>query len=157
MDQQARKKTIIIDDVEIPVDIHFLIVEDEPDVQELLMDTLVNLGFSGNVKFSESVVGAIEISYLALKKERKPIDFFISDWNLVDMTGLDFLKSIRANSAYKNTPFLMVTANDNVSGMLVATKQGASEYLVKPWNQEELGQKIAMCWNKKLPELPSED
>jgi two-component system chemotaxis response regulator CheY len=155
MDTTKENEFLVINEVKIPKDLRFLVVEDEPDIQELLVDTLEEIGFSGQIEFSDNVEAAIDISVKALKDNNRPIDFFISDWNLIDLSGLDFLITLREHSAYKNTPFLMVTANDNVSGMLVATKKGASEYLVKPWDQEELAQKIAACWEKRLPSIPT--
>ena len=146
---------LTIDEVKVPKDLSFLIVEDEADIQELLMDTLIDIGFTGKVQFSDNVEKAINICVEALHNNQRPIDFIISDWNLVDLSGLDLLISLRGHDAYKTTPFLMVTANDNVSGMLVATKKGASEYLVKPWNQEELAQKIALCWDNLVPDVPT--
>ena len=155
MDAVNEQNYVLLDEVKVPKNLSFLIVEDEPDIQELLKDSLYDLGFTGEIFFSDTVEKAINISIDALEKQN-PIGFFISDWNLIGLSGLDLLINLRSHLAYKNTPFLMVTANDNVSGMLVATKKGASEYLVKPWNQEELAQKISMCWDKRLPDIPQE-
>jgi len=120
---------------------NFLILEDEPDVGDLTEECLRVLGLSGSIFHVRNIGQAQE----ALAKEENKIGFIISDWNLEELSGLDFLIHVRENPTYTNTPFLMVTANDNVSGMLVATKKGANEYLVKPWSPEELEEKVLSC------------
>ncbi len=150
MDVSKEVQFLEIDQVKVPKDIGFLIVEDEEDISELMKDTLSEMGFTGQVTLAESVEKAIELSHL----ENASYDFIISDWNLLGLSGLDLLISLKSENRYKNTPFLMVTANDNVSGMIVAMKKGASDYLVKPWTMEELQSKIAISWSKRLPTLP---
>ena len=121
--------------------INFLILEDEEDVGEVTEGCLRDFGFSGSIVR----VCSIEEAAIALNDESTPIEFIISDWNLKELSGLDFLIMTREIPKYKATPFLMVTANDNVSGMLVATKRGATDYLVKPWNPDELREKLYNC------------
>ncbi|MCF8059820.1 MAG: response regulator [Bacteriovoracaceae bacterium] len=150
METERTGEYLIFDEVKIPKDIQFLIVEDEEDILELTKDSLIELGFSGQVTAVKSVESAIELSL----QNEYCFDFIISDWNLTDLSGLDLLINLRNDLRYKNTPFLMVTANDNISGMIVANKKGVSDYLVKPWTLEELQMKIADCWSKKLPTLP---
>ncbi len=150
MDVSKEVQFLEIDQVKVPKDIGFLIVEDEEDISELMKDTLSEMGFTGQVTLAESVEKATELSHL----ENASYDFIISDWNLLGLSGLDLLISLKSENRYKNTPFLMVTANDNVSGMIVAMKKGASDYLVKPWTMEELQSKIAISWSKRLPKLP---
>jgi two-component system chemotaxis response regulator CheY len=150
MDVSKEVQFLEIDQVKVPKDIGFLIVEDEEDISELMKDTLLEMGFTGQVTVAESVEKAIELSHLV----NVSYDFIISDWNLLGLSGLDLLISLKSENRYKNTPFLMVTANDNVSGMIVAMKKGASDYLVKPWTMEELQSKIAISWSKRLPTLP---
>ena len=150
MDKQTFDNYIIIEESKIPADLDFLIVEDEPDVADLLKESLEDKGFKGSFTIALSMEQAQ--SFISTRTD--PFDFIISDWNLQEMSGLDLLLAIKENPEYKNTPFLMVTANDNVSGMLVAIKKGASEYLVKPWDQAELLEKVAASWEKSIPPTP---
>lgn len=150
MDKQTFANYIMVDESKIPVDLNFLIVEDEPDVAELLRESLEEEGFKGPFTLASSMEEATTF----IANRVAPFDFVISDWNLKEMSGLDLLLQIKEDTRYKDTPFLMVTANDNVSGMLVAIKKGASEYLVKPWDHRELIEKIAASWEKAIPPLP---
>jgi two-component system chemotaxis response regulator CheY len=122
-------------------DLNFLILEDEPDIAEVTEETLREFGFAGQFYQANSIAEA----KASLSKIEDKVGFIISDWNLEEMTGLDFLIQTRAQPEFKTTPFLMITANDNVSGMLVATKKGANDYLVKPWDSSELLEKIINC------------
>jgi two-component system chemotaxis response regulator CheY len=141
---------IFLDEIEIPKGISFLIVEDEGDICDLIKDNLIEFGFEGAITISNSAEHALELCQKSIEEKGilKPFDFIISDWNLEGLSGLDFLIEIKKIPLYEETPFLMITANDNVSGMLVATKKGASEYLVKPWEENELATKLALSWDK---------
>ncbi|MCR9206345.1 MAG: response regulator [Halobacteriovoraceae bacterium] len=150
MDKQIVSDYITVDESKIPADIDFLIVEDEPDVAELLKESLVEEGFTGTF----TKVTSMEEARSIIRERKNPFDFIISDWNLREMSGLDLLLEVKQVPDYKNTPFLMVTANDNISGMLVAIKKGASEYLVKPWEHQELLEKISSSWEKSIPPPP---
>ncbi len=131
---------IEFDEVAIPKDIHYLIVEDEQDVAEVIQMRIEELNFKGEIH----VVDNIEAAKTLLNQ--KKIHFIISDWNLDGPTGLDLLKYIRAHNELGNIPFLMVTGNDDISEMLEATELGSSDYLVKPWAHGELEKKIFSAW-----------
>lgn len=138
-------------DMSIRSSLNFLIVEDENDVADVLQIDLEEMGFNGKFFIANSVEEAQE---LALKED---INFIISDWNLEGLSGLDLLIYLRKKNQFDEIPFLMLTANDNVSGMLVATKRGADEYLVKPWSHSELKDKIFLAWegHHRIPTLPA--
>ena len=136
------------DELFMPRDLNFLIVDDENDVSELLATALKEFGFTGNFIFASSTEEAISICNRINKEEKPPFDFILCDWNLTGLSGLDLLMMVRSHTVLYDTPFVMVTANDNVSGMLVATKKGCSDYLVKPFTMEELQLKLAISWEK---------
>ena len=79
----------------------------------------------------------------ALKVLRsKEIDFIISDWNMPNMTGIDLLRAVRADSQISSLPFLMVTAESLKENVMEAVKAGVSNYIVKPFTAEVLNEKI---------------
>ena len=63
-------------------------------------------------------------------------DAIILDLMMPIMNGYDFLKEIRANKIY--TPVLILTAKDEISDKVKGLNLGADDYLVKPFNREEL-------------------
>lgn len=70
-------------------------------------------------------------------------DFVVSDWNMPVMTGIDMLRTIRADENLKSIPVLMVTAEAQQSNLIEAVQAGVSNYIVKPFTAETMQEKIA--------------
>ena len=67
-------------------------------------------------------------------------DLVLSDWNMPNMNGLELLKAIRSSGS--TTPFIMITTESEQGRVLQAVQAGASNYLVKPFDQELLLDKL---------------
>jgi len=132
----AKKKILI------PKGLTFLILEDTLTMREAVVNQLKKMGFSGLIFEAEKVEEAKDI----IKNEK--IDFIISDWNLPDGTGFDFLKEIRLNPKYTSVPFLMVTTENGIKEVIDAIKEGASNYLIKPWEEVSFIEKLLYAWEK---------
>jgi two-component system chemotaxis response regulator CheY len=59
-----------------------------------------------------------------------------------DMSGLDLLKQIRADSDLKHIPVLMVTSEDLQENIITAIKAGLSDYIVRPFEEYTFKQKL---------------
>ncbi len=59
-----------------------------------------------------------------------------------NMTGIDLLRAVRADSQISSLPFLMVTAESLKENVMEAVKAGVSNYIVKPFTAEVLNEKI---------------
>jgi two-component system chemotaxis response regulator CheY len=70
------------------------------------------------------------------------VDFIISDWNMPQMTGIELLRKVRASEEFADLPFLMVTAEAQQENIIEAVQAKVSNYIVKPFTAETLGQKI---------------
>ncbi|MEW5948057.1 MAG: chemotaxis response regulator CheY [Thermodesulfobacteriota bacterium] len=112
-----------------------LVVDDFNTMRRIVKNILKQLGFE-NVGEAENGQEALEV----LKKEK--FDFIITDWNMPVMTGLDLLKAIKADAALKDLPVMMVTAEAQQQNIVEAVKNGASNYIVKPFTAEVLEEKI---------------
>ncbi len=123
---------------------HFLIVDDYSNIRTLVRTQLNGLGFV-NVVEHENVDNAV--SFLESNPAR-PVDFIISDWNMPGKSGLDFLNWVRASNKYKNLPFLIITTEDEQIKIMSAIQAGVSNFIFKPWEPEELGIKLQLCWKK---------
>ena len=77
------------------------------------------------------------------------IEFIVSDWNMPNMTGLEFLKAVRADPRFKHLPFLMVTAEAEKENIIEAVKSGVSNYIVKPFTGDTLREKLSKVFNTK--------
>ena len=112
-----------------------LVVDDFATMRKVIRNLLKQVGYD-NVVEAENGEAALSV----LKSQS--IDFVISDWNMPNMTGLDLIKAIRADSELGKTPFLMVTAEALKENVVQAVKAGVNNYIVKPFTAEVLNEKI---------------
>lgn len=118
-----------------------LVVDDFSTMRRIVKNILRQLNFNTIVEADDGST-ALDI----LQKEK--IDMVVSDWNMPKMTGLELLKAIRSDDALKDIPFLMVTAEAQQENIIEAVKSGVSNYIVKPFTAETLGQKIDQIFKK---------
>ena len=78
---------------------------------------------------------------LTLAAETTP-DLILADIKLPGIDGFDFLKSVRQLKACEKVPFVFLTAFNDLKAMMNAKKQGASEYITKPFDVEYLVTRI---------------
>lgn len=132
---------------EFPSNISFLVLEDMDNLRLQMVKDLKSIGVLGKIYEAPNVQAAIQIC------STEEIGFVISDWNLPDGNGHDFLKKLRKVERYKKTPFIMCTTNSEINFFLEAIASGANDYLVKPWTAAELKKKVQLTWetfiNKK--------
>ena len=109
-----------------------LIVEDDADLREALIGTLKIHGYScDQASSAEEALECINLNNY---------EIIISDINLSKMNGLDLLKRIKVQSPATNT--LLMTAYGDVSVAVQAMKLGAVDYLLKPFEAQNLIQLI---------------
>lgn len=122
-------------------DMRVLVVDDFSTMRRIIKNILRQLGFTNIIEADDGTT-AWEI----LNKEK--IDFLISDWNMPKMTGLELLRKVRASEAFATIPFLMVTAEAQQENIIEAVQAKVSNYIVKPFTAETLGQKIDKIFDK---------
>ena len=113
----------------------FLVVDDFSTMRRIVRNLLKELGFH-NVDEAEDGVDALG------KLRGGGYQFVITDWNMPNMTGLDLIKSMRADTAMKSLPVLMVTAEAQKENIIAAAQAGASGYVVKPFTSATLDEKL---------------
>lgn len=113
-----------------------LVVDDFATMRRIVKNILTQLGFSNIVEADD---GSTAIEVL---KQDKSIDMVISDWNMPKMTGLELLQAVRSDPELADTPFIMVTAEAQQENIIQAVKAKVSQYIVKPFTAETLGEKI---------------
>ncbi len=79
--------------------------------------------------------------------EAAPADFSLVclDWNMPVMDGFAFLTALRADPRWAALPVLMITTEGSRDSILAALKAGATAYLTKPFNQQDLQLKMMDC------------
>ncbi len=123
-----------------------LVVDDESQITEMISKRLKRMGYE-KVDIASNGLEAYNCCVEKLRTGR-PYDVIISDWNMPKLTGRDFLEKIRGNYILKNTPFLMVTAFDEVDHVKDAIALKVNEYLVKPFQPEEFDRKVGSLLQK---------
>src|SRR5262245_24784777 len=113
----------------------FLVVDDYPTMREIIRSGLKSLGYS-YVKEARDGIEALELM------KTSPVQFIIADWQMPRMDGLELLRTIRKTEVLRDIPFMMVTAQAERSQVVEAIREGASNYLMKPFTIDDLGAKI---------------
>jgi two-component system, chemotaxis family, chemotaxis protein CheY len=112
-----------------------LIVDDSITIRRIISTALKTVGYS------ETVEAANGKEALA-KLESGNVDFIITDWNMPEMNGLDFIKEVRSKPMYSSLPILMVTTRGTEHDVIEALQAKVNSYIVKPFTPQELKEKI---------------
>lgn len=107
---------------------HVLIIDDEAALRQILLNTVTRAGYTADT--AECVKDA------AAKLIRGDIDVALCDIRMPDGDGVDLVRSMR--SAGIDTQFIMVTAFASMETAVEALRAGATDYMVKPINNEDL-------------------
>jgi two-component system chemotaxis response regulator CheY len=124
------------------VDLTVLIVDDS----RIMRNTVKGMfsGMSINCTFIEAGDGQDALEQLAMCK----IDLVLLDWNMPKLSGIDFLKKVRAMEKYKTLPIIMITSESAKYNVIEALKNGATDYLTKPVSSDTFTEKLTKHLNK---------
>lgn len=117
-----------------------LVVDDFTTMRRIIRNILRQLGFNNIIEADDG-----STAWKVLNEDS--VDFVISDWNMPIMTGIEFLKKVRESEEFEDLPFLMVTAEAQQENIIEAVQSKVSNYIVKPFTPETLGQKIDKIFN----------
>ena len=105
-----------------------LVVDDEPDLRELLEITLLKMGLdvdsAATVREARALLG------------QKPYELVLTDMRLPDGLGLELVREVAAH--HRSTPIAVITAYGSAENAVVALKAGAFDYVSKPVVLEDL-------------------
>jgi DNA-binding response OmpR family regulator len=123
----------------------FLVVEDVAIMRKLIINHLASFGFN-EAMMAGNGLEAVE------KLKMYEIDFVITDCLMPEMDGWQLAKYIRANKNFKDLPILMITSCNEVNDVKKAVVLGADDYIIKPFSQPLLEDKIkAILKKRKIP------
>ncbi|MGA7719610.1 MAG: chemotaxis protein CheW [Ignavibacteriaceae bacterium] len=123
--------------------IKILLVEDAGVMRKMEIKTLNSLDFN-NVSEAENGKDAIEL----LIKD-PAFELIISDWNMPVKDGFELLNWVRSNENTRNIPFLMATGRGEKKEVEKASEAGVSSFISKPFNKDELFEKINEAFGVK--------
>ena len=114
-----------------------LVVDDSRIMRNIVKNTFSELKIP--CQFLEAGNGKEALKVLAAQT----IHLVLLDWNMPELSGLDFLKQVRAMDQYKNLPIIMVTSESAKYNVIEALKNGATDYIVKPVNEKIFIEKLS--------------
>lgn len=109
-----------------------LVVDDEPTIREILQIELESHGYT--VLVAEDVANAMQIH------KTNYIDAVILDVRMPNIDGFYLLQKLRKHS--KDIVIIMMTAYGTIDGAVLAMKMGANDYITKPFDNEDLIEKL---------------
>jgi DNA-binding NtrC family response regulator len=112
-----------------------LVVDDEAEIREGL-DVLLS---SEDFRVTLAETGQAGLDRL----EQNPFDLLLLDVSLPDRSGIDLLREIRGRDP--NLPVILITAYGSIDMARAAFKNGAHDYITKPWSNDELVSQVSLA------------
>ena len=127
---------------------YILIVEDEPDIVELLKYNLEAADYEVGIARDG---GEAEISLA----ERQP-DALLLDWMLPGVSGIELCRRIRRRPETRMLPIIMLTARGEENDRLRGLDSGADDYVTKPFSPAEVIARLRAVLRRALPSTAAE-
>lgn len=114
-----------------------LVIDDSRAMRGILRSILQNIGF----RVAEAGDGKAALAKL---REIGVPDVALVDWNMPEMTGIDFVKALRTDPRYDTVRVVMVTTESETARVMMALDAGANEYVMKPFTEDIILGKLEM-------------
>lgn len=114
-----------------------LVVDDSRIMRNIVKNTFSSLNIP--CEFVEAGNGKEALVQL----EQHQVHLVLLDWNMPELSGLDFLKRVRSMTQYKDMPIIMVTSEAARYNVIEALKNGATDYIIKPVNEKSFRDKLS--------------
>ena len=118
-----------------------LVIDDEPDLLELVRVNLEQAGY--RTQTAESGRAALD----SLRRSRP--DLVVLDLMLPDVSGTDLCRQLRGDPAFRDLPIIMLTAKADEVDRVVGFELGADDYVTKPFSPRELTLRVAAVLRRK--------
>jgi two-component system chemotaxis response regulator CheY len=115
--------------------IRVMVVDDQTSMRAMIRRALQDLGFK-DVRDKPSAAEALQ----SVKNDR--VHLIISDYNMPEMDGLEFLEAVRTDPVIGKTVFIMLTGSADKEIVQRAAALGVNNYVVKPFAPAALKEKI---------------
>lgn len=120
-----------------------LVVDDSTTMRRILVNALKVIGVDDLVEAADGNEG--------LQRCDETIQLVITDWNMPNMSGLEFVRRLRAQQQTARTPVLMVTTRGAAEDILQAKDAGITSYILKPFTPQVLKGKIDEVFATPVP------
>jgi len=118
-------------------DTRILIVDDMMTMRKIVRKTLKEIGL---LEVTEAKDG--RDAWEKITNAEPGFQLIISDWNMPEVSGLELLRRVRADSTHKSLPFVMLTAESEKDQIMEAINAGVDTYIVKPFNSNTMKDKL---------------
>lgn len=118
----------------------FIVVDDMSTMRKIIKKALSGIG---DHQILEAADGKEALASIVNEyKKGAPIDFIISDWNMPNVTGIQLLQKVKETDIFRETPFLMVTAESEMDNVKKAVAGGVSGFIIKPFTVDQVQAKV---------------
>ena len=115
-----------------------LIVDDSAAIRKILHRVLLQTNLSlGRIHEANDGKEALE------RMHCESVGLVLSDINMPNMDGLEFLRMVKSNPAWRSVPVMMVTTEGSQDKVMQALQLGAAGYVKKPFTTEQIKDKIS--------------
>lgn len=114
-----------------------LVIDDSNSLRFMMVKLLKEIGYK-----NLTALGSAEEALPMVEKDE--YDLILLDWNLPVLSGIDFLKKIRANPKTEKVAVIMVTTVHEKANILQALKIGVQGYILKPVERSKLEEKLKL-------------
>ena len=121
-----------------------LLVDDESTIREMIGFALSRAGYA--------YVEAADTTEAEAAIMRDTPDLILLDWMLPGQSGLDFIKSLKSDLGTRSIPVIMLTARDEEDDRVRGLRDGADDYITKPFAPKELIARIEAVLRRVKPE-----
>ncbi len=125
-----------------------LVVDDEPAIREMIGFALSRAGFS--------YIEAADAAQAEATIDREIPDLILLDWMLPGQSGIEFVKQLRSDPLTRPVPVIMLTARGEEEDKVRGLKDGADDYVTKPFAPKELVARIEAVLRRIKPEATNE-
>jgi two-component system chemotaxis response regulator CheY len=115
-----------------------LVVDDSRAMRMILSRALAQSGF----EVIHAANGREALDTLDL--QGASLDLVLMDWNMPELSGIEALEEIRSRGEFNRIRVVMVTTETEIDQMVRALQAGADEYVMKPFTQEALEDKLRL-------------
>jgi two-component system chemotaxis response regulator CheY len=116
-----------------------LIVDDSKAMRAVLARMLRASGFDEIVEANNGVD-----AFRCIRDTGSP-DVVLVDWNMPEMSGIEFIRRVRMSGMLEEASLVMVTSETAIEKISEALESGADEYLMKPFTREALVEKLELA------------
>ncbi len=124
-----------------------LVVDDSLAMRKVIRNALEGTGLS-SADILEAASGAD--AFRILETQRDKVRLVLLDWIMPELDGMEVLRRIRATPIWRSIPVIMISSQAQQELIVQAVREGARNYVVKPFRPETLVRKV----REALPDLP---